>query len=183
MDWAKSQTLWLSLFHYKEINPADVSSIVFGCGDPGDEIWGKFNFQGAVAFAERSKFDEDFSADADPAHGEFLGWNEDRHGEGAQPDYIPIRTPSRAHIDEVNRARAAARPPRAGTLAFPSGPFAGLSGQARNLMQRREQRRAAEMTSEDQISAAIGRRVTSIATPLIVKEKADADEEYEEIGN
>jgi hypothetical protein len=172
MDWAKSQTLWMSLFHIKNISTADVSTIIFGCGDPGDSLFGSMTFEQAVAYAERSKFEEEGEGDDRDEHEEDAAWFVDTSGDErkkAAPPFMPLHNPTRAEIDSVLRRKCEERPARVGTLAFPCGPFAGLSLQGQRLMLQKQEKREQATSLSDEIATGLGRTEISLHTPTITK--------------
>ena len=59
LDHASTEIIWMSFFNPNDISAADVASVVFGCGDPGDDIYGHMDFRAALDFSNAASFFQD----------------------------------------------------------------------------------------------------------------------------
>lgn len=130
------ESLWRLMHFPHEASSADLAAILYGRGDPGDEIYGEQSFAEAARSAQEERaarldhFEETFEDLQVPTTMSRTLSAARKESEG----YIPLET-----------AKGTSRPldmtpPMVGSLACPRVPFEGLSPGARNLMQRKRLR-------------------------------------------
>jgi hypothetical protein len=147
LNHTSATILWQIVHNSAQVNPMDVSTALFGTGDPGDSIYGAWDYPTSVLHAQASMVDDESSRhDAR----DLLGFGS---ASSSSDGFIPL--PSRASHHETTHAFTARRhPPRSGGLSAPRPPFEGLSTQTRVLLARRSAQTAANAAAETRALAA-----------------------------
>ena len=136
LNHTNATILWQIVHNSAQVNPMDVSTALFGTGDPGDSIYGPWDFPTSLLHAQASMVDEESSRhDGGDRFGFGMARTEVR-ALSSSDGFIPL--PSRASHHETTHAFTARRhPPRSGGLSAPRPPFDRLSTQTRVLLARR----------------------------------------------
>jgi hypothetical protein len=138
VEYDASQIIWTSFFHARDTSAADVSAVVFNIGDPGDDIYGKFNLDEVLLQAEEARFlrDEHDTTEIYPLR-------RDKDLKENESGFIPLERHTQAHMQDLISKRPQLHRPITGTLNCPPAPFSCLSSQARGLFERRHERETA----------------------------------------
>ena len=166
VDLQRAEILWHSLHHAGAVSAADVASLVFGTGDPGDDLYGHVNYLEAVDRAGASA-EEMLDEQADMR---ILG-----HASIPAPDISFVPTPRRTKhdMDLLLNSRKRSRAPPAHSLSVAPAPMSGLSNQTRALLQRRRENIAA--------SGMPGAASAVIVDAIIVAPLSTTADDYEPI--
>lgn len=134
-----AQIIWQTVHNSADVSPADISTLFFGVGDPGNDIYGLWNFKDAVHHAEAAILDGDDLGDEIFVHPNLLGFS---NGNVAPPPpslsvgFMPF-SPQSSHFASAQALAVRTRPPRSGGLSAGPAPFTGLSPQTRALLAHR----------------------------------------------
>jgi hypothetical protein len=152
----------------RDTSAADVSAVIFNIGDPGDDIYGKFNLDEVLLQAEEARF---LRHEHDTT--EIYPRRRDKEINKDESGFIPLRRHTHAHMQDLISQRQQLHRPITGTLNCPSAPFSLLSSQSRGLFERRQDRvtaiRDILTTSADMPTTNDSKTVTY--EPLVEKKK------------
>ena len=156
------------------MSPDDISTLVFGTGDPGDDLYGRWDFRESLLHAEAAIVsNEDIDVDATETHR--FGFSRTvTPSSSSFEGFIPLPACSSHHA--ASEAFAARRhPARSGGLSAPRVPFAGLSSQARTLLARR----ASAATAAAAVEGAAYAAATTANIRHAPESGSSDDDEYE----
>lgn len=107
IELIKSELLWKSVFEYNDMNASEISNIMFGVTDPGDDTYGSFNFHEAQAFVMEEQYEE--NGHLKEKNMEEGTWELDSN---PAPNFMPLKNMSRHDQIQMEQKRLQKSPIR-----------------------------------------------------------------------